>query len=232
MSIYDDVVCVQRRTMTLFFIIDASTSMEGWKMQILNDTIRGIVPQLRKLSDNNSDAEIKIAALVFSTGSDWMYGKPCSLDNFEWMDVEADGLTDLGSALMELNTRLSVKEFMDGSQGSYAPVFILLSDGMPTDNFEAGLAAIKKNKWFSKGVKVAISIGETVNTKVLAQFTGSEESVIKAIDQKDLTRWIKFLSISSSTVASRSSSIGQRSDGMENKQREFMEMLRSEKESC
>ena len=64
---------VPRRTMTLVFVVDTSGSMEGNKIGAVNDAIRNVIPMLKDISDNNADAEIKIAALDFSSNVKWLY---------------------------------------------------------------------------------------------------------------------------------------------------------------
>ena len=59
-NIYEGAVEVSRRTMTLFFIVDASGSMDGAKMGTLNSAIEEVIPEIRKISAENADAAIKI----------------------------------------------------------------------------------------------------------------------------------------------------------------------------
>ena len=45
-NIYEGAVEVSRRTMTLFFIVDASGSMDGAKMGTLNSAIEEVIPEI------------------------------------------------------------------------------------------------------------------------------------------------------------------------------------------
>ena len=158
MSILDRTVKISRRAMTLFFLIDTSTSMEGSKIGAVNDAVENVLPMISEISSENPDAEIRIAALEFSSGTRWIYDEPKPASDFVWQDVQADGLTSMGEAFQELNGRMSAGSFMNGP--CYAPVIILLSDGGPTDDYESGLDELKKNKWYRHAIKVAIAIGE------------------------------------------------------------------------
>ena len=139
---------IPRRTMTLFFLVDKSGSMQGSKIASVNDAIRNIIPVIRDISDSNPDAEIRIATLEFASDCHWMYGEPQSLGDFRWLDIRADGWTAMGEACLELNAKLSKHGFMKSPSGSYAPVVILLSDGAPTDDFHNGMTALNQNNWF------------------------------------------------------------------------------------
>lgn len=198
---------IARKTMVLFFLVDTSGSMNGEKIGSLNDAIRETVPDLKDLSSNNPDAAIKIAVLQFDTDVRWLYPQPIDSENFMWNDLQAGGLTSLGAALNELNGKLSKTQFLQEAAGSYAPVIILLSDGGPTDDFAKGLGDIKKNNWFKHAIKVAIAIGNDADKNVLAQFTGNSESVIEVHNKSALKAIIKFVSVTSSQVNSKSSGV-------------------------
>ena len=159
MSLLDDVVSVPRRTMTLFFLIDTSGSMMGNKIGAVNDAVVNVLPMLDEISQSNPDAEIKVAALEFSNGTNWLYDEPKLASDFIWQDVQASGLTSLGAACAELNSKLSRSGFMKAASGSFAPAIILLSDGGPTDDFQGGLNKLKMNNWFKAAIKIAIAIG-------------------------------------------------------------------------
>lgn len=198
---------IARRTMHLFFMVDTSGSMSGAKIGAVNNAIRNVLPIVRDISDNNADAEIKIAALNFSNGCEWLYNEVKNAEDFEWTDQTAGGGTDLGEACRDIEKVLHQKGgWMYSSCGSYAPVFILLSDGGPTDDFDSGVAALWKNNWFKAGIKVAIAIGEDADTDVLAKFTGNIERVIRVHDVETLKKVIRVVAVTSSQVGSASAS--------------------------
>jgi len=113
----------------------------------------------------------------------------------------------LGAALRELNSKLSKSAFLSEAAGSYVPVIILLSDGGPTDNFAGELANIKQNNWFKHAIKIAIAIGNDADKNVLAEFTGNPEAVIEVHNKAALKAIIRFVSVTSSQVNSKSSGV-------------------------
>jgi uncharacterized protein YegL len=204
MSLQEAVESIPRKTMVLFFLVDASGSMSGSKIGALNTAIEEVMPELRDLSLSNADAQIKIAAIEFSSGTKWLTSVPVSAEIFCWNYLDAGGSTDMGAAFHELNTKLSIKEFMHEATGSFAPVLFLLSDGEPTDDFDGGLDELKKNNWYKHSIKVAIAIGDDANKQKLAEFTGSMESVIEVHNSAALKKMIRFVSLRSSQIASKS----------------------------
>lgn len=235
MGLYDEVVEVPRRTMVLFFVVDTSGSMSGAKIGTVNSAIEEIVPELKDISESNADAQIKVATLSFSTGAKWIDSAPVAAENFRWNYLDANGVTDLGEACLQLNEKLSRNAFMSEVTGSYAPAIFLMSDGEPTDNYKHGLDKLKQNNWFKKAIKVAIAIGDDANQSVLADFTGNSEAVITVHSPEALKKWIQFVSVTSSQIGSKSSAAGTASESgitseedIPSKQDEFIKEIQAQ----
>ena len=110
----------------------------------------------------------------------------------------------MGAAFKELNHKLSRKEFMNKPSLSSAPVIFLMSDGVPSDDWQEGLNLLKQNSWYKYGLKIAVGIGSNPNMDVLREFTGREELAIRAHGAKELRELIEFLVITSSKIGSQS----------------------------
>ena len=226
----DEQIEVPRRTMVVFFIVDTSGSMQGAKIGAVNSAIEEVLPEIAKISDENADAEIKIAVLDFSTDAKWLTPKPIDASNYAFNYLEAGGLTALGDACIKLNEKLSRKQFMAEAVGSFAPALFLLSDGEPTDNWERGLAKLKENKWYQKAIKAAVAIGNDADINVLEAFTGNIESVLTVHIPAALAKMITFITVTVSEIGSKSSSVGlgvgnSSTDAIQTKQDDFNDAL-------
>lgn len=223
-------VAIPRKTMVLFFLVDTSGSMMGDKIGTVNSAVEQALVEIKDLSESNADSQIKIAVLNFSTNAEWSSGTingPIEAENFLWNDLDAGGVTDLGAAFKKLNENLSKNGFMKEASGSFAPAIFLMSDGEPTDDYKKALTDLQKNNWFKKAIKVALAIGSDANTSVLEEFTGNSETVLEAKNKELLTKMIKFVSVRSSEVGSKSTKVGNEENGeMESKQDEFVEELK------
>jgi len=219
-----DKIEIPRRTMVLFFVIDTSGSMAGSKIGAVNVAIEEVIPAIKEVSDENADAQIKIAALEFSSGIRWITANgPVEAEQFRWNYLDAAGVTDFGAACKTLNEKLSTKAFMQEATGSFAPVIFLLSDGEPTDDWSRELDALKQNNWFKTAVKVAIAIGDDANKEVLKEFTGTMEAVLETHNAAMLKKMIKFVGVRASQVASKSFNVSDDAPdlGDEQKQQEL-----------
>jgi len=193
-----------KKELVIFIIIDRSGSMSGTKIGAVNTAIREVLPALRGIG--GSDANIKIAVLVFSTEAQWIT-PPVSADAFMWEDIDAAGWTDFGAALNKLNEKMSRKEFLNSSAGYAAPVVILMSDGQPTDSWLPPLEILRQNNWFKLATKIAIAIGNDADKKVLAEFTGDPQAVLVSHSPEDLKKLIKIVTLTSSQIGSKNTAI-------------------------
>lgn len=193
---------VARKSMVMFFLIDTSGSMEGRSIAAVNDAMREVLPDIQDISNNNADAKIKLAVMSFSSGTNWETTEPQDLDSYRWKDLEAGGVTDMGAAFRELNSKLDRNAFLQDPAGVKMPVIILISDGEPTDDFREGLKVLQQNKWYKRSIKVALGVDDA-NMDVMEEFTGSCESAIYLRDKSNLKKLIRIVSVTSSTVGSK-----------------------------
>ena len=167
---------VSRKSLVIFFMIDTSGSMKGKKMGELNTVMEELIPEIRRVGE--ADTDVKIAVLTFSTGVSWMYSAPISIEEFEWARLRADGVTSMGAAFKELSARMSRNGFLNSPSLSFAPVIFLMTDGYPSDDYKAGLKALQSNSWYKYALKAALGIGNEANDDMLAEFTGSKDTVL------------------------------------------------------
>lgn len=64
-------------------------SLEG-KMEALNRALRESLPHMRKVADENPNAQVLMRALKFSHGASWHIAKPTLLSDFNWTNLVAD----------------------------------------------------------------------------------------------------------------------------------------------
>ena len=193
---------VARKSLVMFFLIDTSGSMEGRSIAAVNDAMREVLPDIQDISNNNADVKIKLAVMSFSSGTNWETTEPQELDSYRWEDLEAGGVTDMGAAFRELNSKLDRNAFLQDPAGVKMPVIILISDGEPTDDFREGLNVLQQNKWYKRSIKVALGVDDA-NMDVMKEFTGSCESAIYLRDKSNLKKLIRIVSVTSSTVGSK-----------------------------
>ena len=181
------------RPLHFIWIAGCSGSMgiDG-KIQALNNAIREAIPHMQEVADENPNAQVLVRALRFSTGAQWHITQPTPINDFKWENLEADGVTDLGRALHMVAEQLRIPPMTDRA---LPPVLVLISDGQPTDDFNAGLKALLKEPWGKKAVRVAIAIGEDADHEILQKFIGNPEfQPLQANNPEALKNKIKWTS--------------------------------------
>ena len=193
---------VSRKSLVIFFLIDTSGSMKGKKMGELNTVMEELIPEIRRVGE--ADTEVKIAVLTFSTEVRWMYSTPIAIEDFEWARLRASGVTSMGAAFKELSLRMSRNSYLNSPSLSFAPVIFLMTDGYPSDDYKEGLKELKSNSWYKFGLKAALGIGDEANDDVLAEFTGSKDTVVHAYSGTQLAQMIKIIAVTSAQIGSKS----------------------------
>lgn len=186
------------RDLHLFFLIDASDSMSyGGKAETLNNAIREAIPHIREIA-KEAEGTVKVHALTFSTGAKWI-ANHVDIQNFTWENIQTKGVTDMGRGFEILAEKLN-HEF-EGERG-YQPVMILLSDGLPTDDYEKGLRQLKATTWGSKAIRISIAIGSETDMDVLQEFIGdSFRGELKPLQAKNAHELKNYIRWASTTVS-------------------------------
>jgi uncharacterized protein YegL len=110
----------------------------------------------------------------------------------------------MGAAFTELAARMSRNSFLNSPSLSFAPVMFLMTDGYPSDDYKAGLKALSTNSWYKFGLKAALGIGDEANDEMLAEFTGSKDTVVHAYTGGQLASMIKIIAVTASQIGSKS----------------------------
>lgn len=192
---------VSRRPLHFFVVADCSGSMAAdGKMQALNNAMREMIPHLASVASQNPHAALLIRVLAFSTSARWHVGEPSPVESFVWHDLEAGGYTDLGAALNILAETLSGPSMEDRA---LPPAVILVSDGMPTDDWKLGLGKLLDEPWGQRSVRMAVGIGRDADRDVLQRFIGRDDvKPMNASNPEQLVRMIRWASTHAGRVAS------------------------------
>lgn len=184
---------VAARPLQFMWIVDVSGSMSvDGKIQSLNQAIKDSIPAMRDVAEDNPFAEVFVRAVRFSSGAQWLVANPTPVRDFQWKDLSAEGVTDMGAALGLVADSLTVEQM--GERG-YPPVLVLISDGQPTDDYKSGIAKVMATNWGRKAVRLAIAIGADADLGALSAFVGDvERPVLKADNAESLTQYIKWVS--------------------------------------
>lgn len=197
------------RPLHFIWMADCSGSMAvDGKIQSLNTAIKEAIPNMQSVADENPNAQVLVRAIKFSSGAQWHVSQPTEIADFRWEDLTADGVTDMGKALMMVAEQLRIPPM---TERALPPVLVLISDGQPTDDYASGLKALMAEPWGRKAVRIAIAIGEDADSEVLQRFIGNPElKPLQANNPEALVKYIKW--VSTAVLKSASAPASQTSD--------------------
>jgi hypothetical protein len=165
-------VRLANRPLHFIYLCDCSGSMAAQgKMQALNQAIRQSLPGMAAVARDNPEARVLVRAVSFADRALWHIPTPTPVDQLQWQDLQAGGITAMGEALELVAAQLTTPPM---EERALPPVLVLISDGQPTDDFQASLSTLMRQPWAQKAVRLAIAMGHDADLEVLQQFIGSE----------------------------------------------------------
>ena len=146
------------RPLHFIWLADASGSMRvDGKIQALNHAIREAIPYMRTAARENPHATVFVNAIRFADEARWMGEKLTPVSEYRWQDIEAGGVTALGEALTMVGNVLQPPLMTDRA---LPPVIVLVTDGLATDDFQAGLNHLMSKPWGRQALRIVVAIGE------------------------------------------------------------------------
>ena len=135
------------------------------------------------------------------------------LTTFNVPNVQASGATAMGAGLKLLAERVDaeVTRTTADTKGDWKPMVFLMTDGGPTDDWQAGLKEFQKRKF---GVVVACAAGTGADTTVLKQIT-ENVVMLDTADTASLRAFFKWVSASISTSSQKVESSGKEITGLD-----------------
>ena len=187
------------RMLPVFLLLDASGSMYGEKINILNNAVKSMLYAFSK--EKSTIADIHVAVIVFRNyEAEVLLPLQNAMDAYNsFSALEADGMTPMGDALKKTKDILDNKDKIPSR--AYRPAVVLVSDGMPNDNWVEPMEKFVNDGRSSKCHKMAMGIGEasirgTEAFAVLAKFTGDAEFVFQADAAERIHNFFQFVTMS------------------------------------
>ena len=186
------------RKLPVYLLLDTSGSMAGEPIEAVKNGVQLLVSTLRQDPHALETAYLSIIGF----GSDASVLVPLSeLAAFQPPSLVAGGTTAMGQALKLLASRIDaeVTRTTADTKGDWKPLVFLMTDGIPTDNWQAGLDELRKHK---VGTVVACAAGQQCDETLLKQIS---EIVVRldTADSSTIAAFFKWVSASISTGSQR-----------------------------
>jgi len=189
------------RPLPVIVLADVSGSMAAnGKIDTLNDAVAEMIKTFAEEEDTR--AEIHLAIITFGADGAKLHKplKPASETTWEKMD--ATGSTPMGDAFSIVQKLIEDHQIIPSR--AYSPTIVLVSDGVPTDDWETPLASLLNSERASKAARFAMGIGDDADKETLKAFLGNSEArVFEANAAREIKTFFRWVTMS---VASRSRS--------------------------
>lgn len=186
-----------KRPLPVFLLLDTSGSMSGEKIEVLNMAVDQMINDFRNANLTNVD--LKICVVTFG-GSANVALDLTSVGDAEFRHLSANGMTPLGGALHLASEIINDKERV--SSKGYRPTILLVSDGMPNDNWESEFDSFVNGKRTGKCERWAIAIGSDADRNMLTRFINNPiNRVFEANMANEISSYFNFVTMSTSTRA-------------------------------
>ncbi|MEP6482330.1 MAG: hypothetical protein ABJA94_10030, partial [Rhodoglobus sp.] len=180
--------------------LDCSGSMsKDGKIAALNAAVREALPHLGEVNESNPHAHLLVRVITFSSGARWHVATPTPIEELRWTNVTAAGFTDLGEALDLLRPAL---ESPPMEPDALPPAIILVSDGMPTDDFAPSLRELLSTTMGSQSMRAAVAIGRDADRETLSAFMGGGAQPLSASNPEQLAAALRRATTRATILAS------------------------------
>ncbi len=182
------------RILPVILLADVSGSMKvDGKIESLNSAIKQMLPDFAEESDNR--VEIHVAVITFGNDKAELHLSLTPAKDVQWKQLCAQGRTPLGAALKLAKRVIEDDSVIPGT--AYRPALILISDGIPTDEWKTPLKELLMSNRASKADRFAMAIGADADMNILNAFLDNNgQPVFKADEGSKIRRFFQWVTMS------------------------------------
>ena len=182
------------RPLPVIVLADTSGSMEGeGKIQALNAAIKEMISTFS--GEGYLRAEIQVSCITFGGEAQVRLDLIAARDVSDFNDFSANGCTPMGAAFRLAHQLLEDKDRIPSR--AYRPVLILISDGMPTDDWETAFKDLCRSERAQKATRLAMAIGSDADKDMLNEFANDPEApLFEGHNARDIHRFFRAVTMS------------------------------------
>ncbi|KKO90780.1 tellerium resistance protein TerY [Sphingobacterium sp. Ag1] len=198
------------RRLPVYLLLDTSGSMTGEPIEAVKN---GVQMMMHSLRQNPQAIETAFVSII-TFDSDVKQIVPLTdLASFQMVDIKASGVTSLGAALALLADKLETEVTTTTleQKGDWKPLIFVMTDGIPTDNWQQGYSKLKA---VNKGLIVGCAAGQGADDAILRQITNSVVRLDSA-DSESISKFFQWVTASISTTSTKVEESGKEVTGLD-----------------
>lgn len=186
------------RRLPVYLLLDTSGSMSGEPIEAVKNGVQVMISSLRQ---NPQAIETAYISVITFDSTARQIIPLTDLASFQMVDIKATGTTSLGEALKLVAGKIDteVAKTTTEQKGDWKPLVFIMTDGIPTDDWQSGLTEFKKRKI---AFTVACAAGSGADAKILKQITDNVVSLDTA-DSSSIGKFFQWVTASIGVTSTR-----------------------------
>ena len=179
------------RRLPVYLLLDTSGSMSGEPIEAVKNGVQIMISSLRQ---NPQAIETAFLSVITFDSTAQQIIPLTDLASFQMVDIKATGVTALGEALKLVAHKIDteVQKTTTEQKGDWKPLVFIMTDGIPTDDWQSGLNEFKKSK---VAFTVACAAGSGADANILKQITDNVVSLDTA-DSSSIGKFFQWVTAS------------------------------------
>jgi len=179
------------RRLPVYLLLDTSGSMSGEPIEAVKNGVQIMISSLRQ---NPQAIETAFLSVITFDSTAQQIIPLTDLASFQMVDIKATGVTALGEALKLVAQKIDteVAKTTTEQKGDWKPLVFIMTDGIPTDDWQSGLNEFKRAK---VAFTVACAAGSGADSNILKQITDNVVSLDTA-DSASIGKFFQWVTAS------------------------------------
>jgi uncharacterized protein YegL len=197
------------RRLPVYLLLDTSGSMSGEPIEAVKNGVQIMISSLRQ---NPQAIETAFLSVITFDSSAQQIIPLTDLASFQMVDIKATGVTALGEALKLVAHKIEteVAKTTTEQKGDWKPLVFIMTDGIPTDDWQSGLNEFKKAK---VAFTVACAAGSGADANILKQITENVVSLDTA-DSASIGKFFQWVTASIGVSSTKVEDAGKEVTGL------------------
>jgi len=193
MESLNDFLIQKPRPLPVIVAVDRSGSMgTNGKIDALNIALKDFINSIK--DEDSNKAEIHVSLFSFGGESATCDIPLTPIIKVDTPTYQAHGKTPMGGAFEMLKALIEDKVQIPSR--SYKPTIVILTDGIPTDDFMNPMESLINEGRSSKAFRIAMAIGDDADINMLSKFVSSPEYLVFGESARDIRKFFRFVTMS------------------------------------